>query len=131
MKARFNWAQAMRFVGSSRSGHRGIMNASPTPAEEATLRCSPMEMLLLRIGDCTVHDVIKIRQKVRLPVENVVVEFEAVRADEQPKVLTKIHASLTAADDVPLKKAEMSEITHEIKLVTGNAKPCLPISPSV
>ena len=81
--------------------------------------------------------------------EAVVVELAAVRADEPPKVYTKTHASFTVTGDVPLKKADeavslsaekycsagrmlvkTAEITHEIKVVVGNAKPCLPTSPS-
>ena len=81
--------------------------------------------------------------------EAVVVELAAVRADEPPKVYTKTHASFTVTGDVPPKKteevvslsagkycsasrmlAETVEITHEIKVVAGNAKPCLPTSPS-
>ena len=149
MKARVKWAKALRFVEGSGSGHGIIMDASATPEEETTLRPSPMEMLLLGMGNCTVFDMVKIRQKMRLPVEDVVVELEAVRADEPPKVFTKIHAFFTVTGDVRLKKAEeavslsadkycsasrmlaeTAKITHEIKVVVGNAKPCLPTSPS-
>ena len=149
MKARVKWAEAMRFIRGSGSGHGVIMDASATPEKETTLGPSPMEMLLLGMGGCTVYDVVKILQKMHLPVEDVAVELEAVRADEPPKVFTKIHASFTITGDVPLKKAEeavslsagkycsasrmlaeTAEITHEIKVVAENAKPCLPTSPS-
>ena len=149
MKARVKWAEAMRFIRGSGSGHGVIMDASSTPAEKMTLGPSPMETPLLGMGDCTVYDVVNILQKMRVPIKDVVVELEAVRADEPPKAFTKIHASFTVTGDMPLKKAEeavflsadkycsasrmlaeTAEITHQIKLVAGNAKPCRLTSPS-
>ena len=88
MKARVKWAEAMRFIGGSGSGHGVIMDASAKPAEEITLGPSTMEMLLLGMDGCTVYDVVKILQKMRVLVEDVVVELEAVRADGPPKVFT-------------------------------------------
>lgn len=106
MKARVKWVEAMRFVGGSGSGHGVIMDASATPEGETTLGPSPMEMILLGMGGCTVYDVVAILQKMRQPVEDVVVELEAERADEPPKVFTKIHAKFTVVGDVPRNKAE-------------------------
>ena len=51
MKARVKWAEAMRFIRGSGSGHGVIMDASSTPAEEITLGPSPMETLLLGMGE--------------------------------------------------------------------------------
>ena len=140
MKARVKWAEAMRFIGGSGSGHGVIMDASATPEGETTLGPSPMEMLLLGMGGRTVYDVVAILQKMRVAVEDVVVELEAVRADEPPKVFTKIHATFTVTGDVPLNKAreavslsadkycsasrmlaETAEITHEVTVVPGDA----------
>lgn len=140
MKARVKWAKAMRFIGGSGSGHGVIMDASATPEGETTLGPSPMEMLLLGMGGCTVYDVVAILQKMRVAVEDVVVELEAVRAEEPPKVFTKIHAAFTVTGDVPLNKAreavslsadkycsasrmlaETAEITHEVTVVPGDA----------
>ena len=130
MKARVKLAEAMRFIGGSGSGHEVIMFASATSGEETKLRPSPMEMLPRGIGDCRVYSVVKILQRMRLPVEDMVVKSEAVRADKPPKVFTKIDGSFTVTGGVTLKKAETVEIAHEIEVIVGNAKPCLPISPS-
>jgi putative redox protein len=51
-----------------------------------------MEMLLLGMGGCTAFDVMHILKKARQPVTDCVVELEAERAGEEPKVFTKIHA---------------------------------------
>ncbi len=140
MKARVKWTEAMRFVGGSGSGHGVIMDASATPEGDSTLGPSPMEMLLLGMGGCTVYDVVAILQKMRLPVDDVVVELQAERADEPPKVFTNIHASFTVTGDVPLAKAEeavslsadkycsasrmfakTADITHDVTVVAGDA----------
>jgi putative redox protein len=50
-----------------------------------------MEMLLLGMGGCTAFDVIMILKKSRQPVTDCVVEISAERAEQAPKVFTRIH----------------------------------------
>ena len=129
MKTHVNRAVALRYIGGSRTSLGVMMDVSATP--ELVTPLSILSMDRQQSG------------------EAVVVELAAVRADEPPKVFTKIHASFTVTGDVPPKKteevvylsaekycsasrmlSETAEITHEIKVVAGNAKPCLPTSPS-
>jgi putative redox protein len=49
-----------------------------------------MELLLLGMGGCTAFDVVMILEKAREKITDCVVEMEAVRADIDPKVFTKI-----------------------------------------
>jgi len=51
-----------------------------------------MELLLLGMGGCTQFDVLLILRKARQQVTACVVELEAQRATEDPKVFTRIHA---------------------------------------
>jgi len=51
----------------------------------------PMEMLLLGMGGCTTIDVVSTLKKMREIVSDCRVEISAERADEHPKVFTKIH----------------------------------------
>ena len=50
-----------------------------------------MEMLLLGAGGCTSFDVISILKKSRQAVSDCYVELNAERAEEDPKVFTRIH----------------------------------------
>ena len=50
-----------------------------------------MEMLLIGMGGCTAFDVMLILRKARQPVTDCVVEVEAERAEQVPKVFTRIH----------------------------------------
>lgn len=90
MKARVKWVQDATFIGEAGSGHAVVMDG---PAENGgrNLGPRPMEMLLLGMGGCTAFDVVFILQRARQPVLDCVVEIEAERAEEVPKVFTKIH----------------------------------------
>jgi len=50
-----------------------------------------MELVLAGTAACTAFDVVWILKKARQPITHCVVEAEAQRADEDPKVFTKIH----------------------------------------
>jgi len=64
-------------------------------AGKEALGASPMEMLLLGLGGCSVFDVMLILERGREAVEDCVVEIEAVRANEDPKVFTDIRMHFT------------------------------------
>jgi len=90
MQARVKWVQDATFIGESGSGHAVVMDGPPDHGGR-NLGVRPMEMLLLGMGGCTAFDVVHILKKSRQPVTDVVTEIEAERADEEPKIFTKIH----------------------------------------
>jgi len=47
--------------------------------------------LLIGMGGCTSFDVVAILKKARQPIVHCAAEIDATRADEIPKVFTKIH----------------------------------------
>jgi putative redox protein len=51
----------------------------------------PMEMLLMGTGGCASFDVVMILKKSRQDISDCVVEIEAERAPQEPKVFTRIH----------------------------------------
>ena len=50
----------------------------------------PMEMVLLGLGGCTAMDVLSIMRKKRVPFRDFEIKMKADRADDHPKVFTKI-----------------------------------------
>ena len=90
MKARVKWVQDATMVGESGSGHALVMDGPPEHGGR-NLGVRPMEMLLLGMGGCTQFDVLHILKKARQPVTDCVVELEAERAHDDPKVFTRIH----------------------------------------
>jgi putative redox protein len=90
MKARVKWAEARTFIGETETGHKIAFGAAHG-ADGLKPGPSPMELLLLGTGGCSVYDVVHILERGREPVADVVVEIEAERADTDPKVYTRIH----------------------------------------
>jgi len=91
MKARIKWIEGAAMLAESGSGHALVMDGPPD-AGGRNLGVRPMEMLLMGMGGCTLFDVLLILRKARQPVSNCVLELQAERAAEDPKVFTRIHA---------------------------------------
>jgi putative redox protein len=80
----------MTFVGESGSGHAVVMDGAPEYGGR-DLGIRPMEMLLLGLGGCTAFDVVSILKKSRQAIVDCEVMVDSDRAEEVPKVFTRIH----------------------------------------
>jgi putative redox protein len=89
MKARIKLTEGMTFVAESGSGHAVVVDAAPDIGGK-DLGPRPMELVLMGTGACTAIDVMHILRKARQPVTDCVVELEAERAADDPKVFTSI-----------------------------------------
>lgn len=87
--ARITWVQDALFVGESGSGHSITMDGSPDVGGR-NLAARPMEMVLIGMGGCTAIDVASMLRKQRQDVRDIIVELEAERADDHPKVFTAV-----------------------------------------
>ena len=90
MKVRIKWVEGVSFVGESETGHAVVLDGAPENGGR-NIGMRPMEMLLIGMGACTSFDVVTILKKSRQPIVDCVAEIDAARADEVPKVFTKIH----------------------------------------
>lgn len=90
MKVRVKWIEDVAFMGESETGHAVVMDGAPENGGR-NIGMRPMEMLLIGMGGCTSFDVVTILKKSRQAVTDCVAEISAERADEVPKVFTKIH----------------------------------------
>lgn len=90
MKARVKLVEGMTFVAEAGSGHAVVMDASPDVGGR-NLGARPMEMVLMGAGGCSAIDVVHILKKSRQDLVDCIVEMEAERAGEDPKVFTRIH----------------------------------------
>lgn len=90
MKARIKWVEQVSFLGESESGHAILMDGAPEGGGR-NLGPRPMETMLLGTGGCTAYDVVLILKKSRQPITDCVVEIDAERAAQDPKVFTRIH----------------------------------------
>ena len=90
MKTRIKWLENVAFVAESESGHAFVMDGAPEGGGR-NLGPRPMETLLMGAGGCTAYDVVHILKKSRAAITDCVVEIDAERATEDPKIFTKIH----------------------------------------
>ena len=90
MKARIKLTEGMTFVGESGSGHAVVIDANPDIGGR-DLGARPMELVLMGTGACSAVDVVLILRRSRQEITDCVVEMEGDRANEDPKVFTRIH----------------------------------------
>jgi len=106
MKARIKWIEDVAFMGESETGHAVVMDGAPENGGR-NIGMRPMEMLLIGMGGCTSFDVVTILKKSRQAVVGCVAEISAERADEIPKVFTKIHVHfVVTGNDLNEKQVE-------------------------
>ncbi|HKK14528.1 MAG TPA: OsmC family protein [Gammaproteobacteria bacterium] len=111
MKARVKWVEGVAFMGEADSGHAVVMDGPPD-AGGRNLGTRPMEMLLLGMGGCTAFDVVNILKRGRQPVTDCVAELEAERAEEPPRVFTRIHVHFVVTG----KGLSESQVDRAIRL---------------
>lgn len=95
MKGVVKLAGDVRFNARSGTGHDLVLDGAP---ESGGLNqgMRPMEAVLLGMGGCTAYDVAQILRKQRVEVELLEVEMDAERAEDVPKVFTRIHLTYRA-----------------------------------
>ncbi|MES2500326.1 MAG: OsmC family protein [Pseudomonadota bacterium] len=98
MKVRIKWVEDVSFIGESETGHAVVLDGAPENGGR-NIGMRPMEMLLIGMGACTAFDVVTILKKSRQPIVDCVAEIAAERADEIPKVFTKIHVHFVITGD--------------------------------
>lgn len=94
MKVRLKWVEDASFLAQSESGHAVLMDG-PAEGGGRNLGPRPMEMLLMGTAGCSAYDVVHILKKGRADIRDCVVNVDAERATEDPKVFTRIHLHFT------------------------------------
>ncbi len=87
MQATVRWTGGLAFAATAGSG--GTVTLDTTP-EHGGAGPSPMETVLLALGGCTGIDVVSILEKMRAPLEGLEIHVSGERADEHPRVFTRI-----------------------------------------
>lgn len=116
-----NRVNGTTFVAKGPSNHWVPMDASPkVGGNDAGSR--PMEMILFGLGGCTAMDVETILVKMKVPVERFEVEIDSERAEEHPKVYTKIRMTYHFwGKDLPLDRLKRAVELSETKYCSVSA----------
>ena len=110
MKVRIKWIEDVAFVGESESGHALVMDGAAEGGGR-NIGPRPMETVLIGTGGCTAYDVMHILRKARAAVSACIVEIDAERAAEDPKVFTRIHFHFVVAGRV-LRPQQVERAIH-------------------
>jgi len=89
MQASLRWVQGMQFVVTAGSGHAVVLDTTPDHGGTNT-GTKPMELLLDAIAGCTAMDVVPLLAKMRVAFTGLEINVKADRAEEHPRVLTRI-----------------------------------------
>lgn len=104
----------MCFEATSGTGHSALIDAAPdSGGRNAGMRA--MEMVLLGLGGCSAFDVVSILRKGRHEISGCEVALEADRADEPPRVFTRIrlHYRLRGRDLPPRAVERAIELSRD------------------
>ena len=116
MECTVHWMPSvgMAFTAETGSGHLLSMDGAPDGGGR-DLAPRPMETLLAGAGGCTAYDVVLILQRGRHVVTGCQVKLQAERAEQDPKVFTRIHLHfvVTGRDLPPAAVARAIALSHE------------------
>ncbi len=90
MKATLKRVQGTTFVAKASSNHWVVLDSAPED-DGSGAASGPMEMVLMALGGCSGIDVLLILKKMRAQVREFEIHLQAERADEPPRVFTKVH----------------------------------------
>lgn len=90
MKTTIEWQGDVQFTGTSGSGHSVSIDGPPeSGGKNAGPR--PMELVLMGTAGCSAYDVVHILKRQRQDVTGCRAHVEAERAENPPRVFTRIH----------------------------------------
>ena len=135
MSHKIKWEGKRKFTASTPDGRIGHYDVPESHGGDGTAP-TPMESVLHSLAACAMVDVVSILEKMRLSMESLEVEVSAERADDHPKVFTKIHLKFVVTGDLTENKVQRAielstekycsisamlsstaEITHELVLL--------------
>jgi putative redox protein len=87
--ATIRWAGRMTFIGKAGTNHLVPMDTT-AEFDGDSAATKPLELLLVALGGCTGMDIIPLFKKMRQNVTTVEINVTAERAEEHPRVYTKI-----------------------------------------
>lgn len=90
VKAAVELLEGVAFEAISDSGHRIVIDGAPEHGGQ-NLGPRPMALVLMGMGGCTAFDVVHILRRMRENIAGCRVELDAQRAEEPPRVFTRIH----------------------------------------
>jgi putative redox protein len=106
------WTDGVRYLHTSGSGHALVTDAAP-PFGGGTAP-TPMELVLHALAGCAGVDLAMMLAKMKQPVAGIEISVEGDRAEDHPRVYTRIHLHVRVRGDVdPRKVARALTLSQE------------------
>lgn len=114
------WDGGLRFVHTSASGHALVTDA-PQESGGGGTAPSPLELILLGVIGCTGVDVASILTRMKEPLAGLEVSAVYERAEEHPRVYTRIHLIYRLRGALNEKKVQRAIELSETKYCSASA----------
>ncbi|MEO0073945.1 MAG: OsmC family protein [candidate division WOR-3 bacterium] len=116
MHATLRWVHGMQFVATAGSNHGVVLDTGADHGGTDT-GTTPMELVLDALAGCTAMDVVSILRKMRVEFRSFIINVRAERADEHPKVFTRIQLEYVVSgvnlDETKIRQAvELSQTKY-------------------
>jgi putative redox protein len=115
MNASVIWQQGLTFTGTADTGFQVPLGAASAVGGDDD-GFKPLELLAVGLAGCTAMDVISILQKKRQNVTGFEVRVDAKRADDHPRVFTKMDVTYIvtgkAIDEAAVERAIELSVTQ-------------------
>lgn len=111
MKVTLRLGGNMRITGVNRKNHETIFDTAPEVGGTDTA-ATPMEIMLEAMASCSIMDTVSILRKKRKQIDGLEVFVEGTRAEEHPKVFTKVHLIY----ELKSPDAEMKDLERAVEL---------------
>ncbi len=107
-KVEVKFVDGMTFIGKGDSNHWVVMDGAETVGG-SNAGTRPMELVLVALGGCTGMDVVSILRKKRVKFDKFEIKITGERAEEHPKVYTKVDIEYTIyGKDIKEKDVEQA-----------------------
>ena len=101
----------MRIIGSNKKNQETVFD-TVAEAGGTDTAATPMEIMLQAMASCSIMDTVSILRKKRRQIGGLNVFVEGTRAEEHPKVFTKVHLIY----ELKSPDAEMKDLERAVEL---------------
>ncbi len=108
-------ARGMTTIARAKGSNVWVVMDGPYKFRGSSAGARPMEMFLMSLGGCTAMDVISLMDKMKVPYRKLKIMIDHERADEHPKVYTKIHIHYIIYGDITEEK-DLKNLEKAIRL---------------
>ena len=114
------WSGGRQFVHRSATGH-ALVTDTPVEAGGANSAPTPMELVIMGLAGCTGVDMVSILEGMRQPLRALDITAEYERADDHPRVFTRVELRYRLYGDLDRTKVDRAVALSQDKYCSVSA----------